>query len=101
MLKIMALAAGLTVLGLAAPASAAPLAGARDNPAAGEGIIEKVYTYRRDCYWTGTGWGYKKGTAVLVCRPYRPAGRGWVWYSDGGRHGWYHQSRKSWHYNKW
>ena len=102
MLKLTSLAAGILTLGLAAPAAtAAPLGAARDNPAAGESLVETVQGYHRSCYWTGTGWGYKSGVKVLVCKPHKPAGTGWVWHHEGPRHGWYHGKRKSWHHNKW
>lgn len=59
------------------------------------------YRYHKDCYWTGSGWGYKYGGKVLVCRPHRPHGGGWYWHSHGGKHGWYHRQHKRWHYDKW
>lgn len=92
-----ALAAGAVAL----PASAAPLAPVRPAADAASPVIEvQGYRYRRDCYWTGSGWGYKYHGKVLVCRPYKPYGSGWMWYSEGGRHGWYHPKRKHWHH-KW
>ncbi len=104
MLKKTAIAAGALALGLvASAASAAPVSGARDNPAAGEGIVEQAqgYRYRRDCVWVNGDWRYGRPGAYVSCRPYRPIGPGWTWYSEGGRHGWYHQRRKTWHHNKW
>ena len=101
MIKLTALATGLLALGLMAPAAtAAPLAGARDVPATSENLVEKTQAYHRSCYWTGTGWGYKHSSGIRVCRPAHP-GRGWIWHSEGPRHGWYHSSRKAWHHNKW
>ena len=55
--------------------------------------------YHKSCYWTGSGWGYKHGGKVLVCRPYRPHGGGWYWHSAGGKHGWHHK-KHGWHH-KW
>lgn len=54
--------------------------------------------YRKDCYWTGSGWGYNSHGKVLVCRPHRPQGHGWVWHAEGKHHGWYHPQRRQWHY---
>ena len=102
MMKSTAAAVGLLAIGLTtAPTLAAPFGtGATDRPAAADRVVDQVQ-YRRDCVWTGTGWGYRHRGAVLACRPYRPVGPGWVWYSQGPRHGWYHPHRKVWHYNKW
>jgi hypothetical protein len=97
------IASAVVALGLmTASASAGPMPGPGSGPEAG-GLVEKTqgYRYRRDCVWVNGGWHYGKPGAYLVCRPYRPSGRGWTWYSEGGRHGWYQPQRKSWHYNKW
>lgn len=94
-------AAGLFAAAFAAPAVAAPLLPA--NPASdAASLVTEVqgYRYHRQCYWTGSGWGYKHGGKVLVCRPYKPSGAGWYWHNEGGRHGWYHRNHKRWHH-KW
>jgi hypothetical protein len=103
MKKSMVVAAAAMMLGSLAPvASAAPLAGARDNPMAQHRLVEPArVVYHRHCYWTGKGWGYHYRGRILVCKPYRPKGHGWIWYHEGHRHGWYHPHRKVWHYNKW
>lgn len=80
---ILAAAAALAVSALALPATAEA----------------QGYRYHKSCYWTGSGWGYKYGGKVLVCRPYKPSGAGWYWHSDGGKHGWHHK-RHGWHH-KW
>ncbi|MGE0698923.1 MAG: hypothetical protein AB7O57_07490 [Hyphomicrobiaceae bacterium] len=100
MMKSLVAAAGLAAVLTTAPALAAPLP---SKPADGVSMVESAqgYHYRKDCYWTGSGWGYKHRGKVLVCRPHRPRGAGWAWHSEGGRHGWYHSHRKSWHHNKW
>ncbi|MEZ5817542.1 MAG: hypothetical protein R3D44_10700 [Hyphomicrobiaceae bacterium] len=90
----------LAAAGFVMPASAAPLAPA--NPAAdATSPVTHVqgYRYRKDCYWTGSGWGYRHRGKVLVCRPYKPRGAGWVWYSEGPRHGWYNRRAKRWHHH--
>ena len=100
-MKTLSVVAGaLLALGVfGAPASAAPLS-APGTALEVDSLVDQVQ-YRRNCIWTGTSWGYKSGTKVLVCKPYRPAGRGWIWHNEGPRHGWYHSQRKSWHHNKW
>jgi len=101
MRNVIVAAAGLAASVLAMPAVAAPLAPV--NPAAdAASLVTEVqgYSYRKNCYWTGSGWGYKHGQKVLVCRPHKPSGGGWYWHSEGGKHGWYHRQRKSWHH-KW
>ncbi len=98
-------AGGLLALGLmVAPVTAAPLSGARDNPAAGESLIEVAqgWKYQRNCVWVNNGWGHRdRYGKVLVCRPYKPYGRGWVWHKEGNREGWHNTQRKAWHNNKW
>jgi hypothetical protein len=80
--------------------SAAPLGVTPANPAVGETLVDQVQ-YRRDCIWVNGGWYYGRPGKYLVCKPYRPYGRGWIWHKEGHRHGWYHPHRKHWHYNKW
>jgi hypothetical protein len=46
-------------------------------------------------------WTYRRGDKVVVCRPMRPSGRGWIWHREGNRYGWYHSSRKAWHNDRW
>lgn len=102
MRKSLTLAVGLLAFGLAGTAAqAAPMSAMRDAGVSSESLVDTVQGYRRDCYWTGTGWGYKSKGKVLVCRPHKPPGSGWIWHSEGGRHGWYHSQRKAWHHNKW
>jgi hypothetical protein len=94
------IAAAFAASAVALPASAAPLAPSNPAADAASPVIQaQGYHYRRDCYWTGTGWGYRDHGRVLVCRPYRPPGAGWYWYSEGPRHGWYHK-KHGWHH-KW
>ncbi len=95
MRNIMIGAAALAASAIALPASAAPFAPANPAVDAASGVVQAQY--RRDCVWTGTGWGYRQGGRVLVCRPNRPAGPGWYWYSQGGRSGWYHK-KYHWHH---
>lgn len=95
-----AVAAGALALA-ATSASAAPV-GKTIAPET-ESIVETVqaWRYRRDCIWVNGGWHYGRPGRYVVCRPYRPIGPGWVWYSEGPRHGWYHPGRRAWYYNKW
>lgn len=51
---------------------------------------------RADCHWVDNKWTYRKGDKVLVCRPDRPRGAGWIWFREGNRTGWYHRGRKEW-----
>ena len=83
-------------------ANAAPLPGPSTAPQS-TSLVEQTqgWRYHRSCVWVNGGWHYGQPGKYLVCRPHRPAGRGWVWYSEGGRHGWYHPHRKHWHHNKW
>lgn len=98
MKNLIVAAAALAASVAALPASAAPPVPA-SPPADTASPIIQVQGYRRDCYWTGTGWGYKYGGKVLVCKPHRPHGAGWYWYSSGGKAGWYHK-KHGWHH-KW
>ena len=91
-------AAALAASAAALPASAAPPVPASPTADAASAVIQaQGYRYRRDCYWTGSGWGYKNHGKVLVCRPYKPHGAGWYWYSHGGKYGWYHK-KHGWHH---
>lgn len=99
MKRLFLAAAGFVACAAVTPAAAVPMSPASptaDTPS----LVEQAqgYRYRRDCYWTGSGWGYRHGGKVLVCRPHKPPGYGWTWYSEGGRHGWYHAKRKTWHH---
>ena len=97
MKSVIIAAAALVASAAALPASAAPRPG---NPVVDTpNPVVQVQGYHKECYWTGKGWGYKHGAKVLVCRPYRPHGSGWYWYSQGGKHGWYHK-KHGWHH-KW
>ena len=97
-LLISAIAATTLGAGAAVAAPMAPVTGISERAP----LVEQVasYRYRRDCIWVNGGWHYGQPGKYLVCRPYSP-GRGYVWHSEGGRHGWYHSKRKSWHHNKW
>ena len=90
------IAVGLT----SAPAMAAPISGGERQPAV-TSVIEQVQAYHRDCAWVDNKWTYRRGDKVVVCRPMRPAGSGWVWHREGNRFGWYHRGRKAWHNDKW
>lgn len=97
------LAGAVVALGMSgAAAVAAPLVGPSTTPET-TSLVEQVqsWRYRRDCVWVNGGWHYGRPGKYIVCRPHRPVGHGWIWYSEGGRHGWYHQRRKSWHHRKW
>jgi hypothetical protein len=102
MRKLSYLAGALLAFGLAGPAAAGPLPGPGAAPEV-DSLVHKTqgYRYHRTCYWTGTGWGYKSGTKILVCRPFKPVGRYWVWHTEGPKHGWYHTQKKTWHHTKW
>ena len=99
----LSLFAGATIaLGMiGAPAVAAPMPAPGTAPES-TSLIESVkWRYHRSCVWVNGGWYYGSPGKYIVCRPHRPHGRDWVWYQDGGRHGWYHKHRRVWHYNKW
>ncbi len=100
MKKLSALAGAMLAIGMMTPvAIAAPLSAPGTAPEA-TSLIDAVQ-YRRDCVWVNGGWHHGRPGKYLVCKPYRPTGRGWVWHSEGPRHGWYHSQRRSWHNNKW
>lgn len=101
MKRLILAAVGFAASAAVFPAAAAPLSPvspAADTPS----VVEQVqgYRYHRKCVWVNNGWGYHSGGKVLVCRPYKPYGSGWVWHNEGNKHGWYHSKRKSWHH-KW
>lgn len=102
-MKIVSILAGATLAaGFAVTsANATPRLGPGNGPEI-PSLVEqaKSYRYHKSCYWTGTGWGYKHGGKIHVCRPYKPRGHGWIWYNEGPRHGWYHSKNKHWHH-KW
>ena len=103
MKKLSMLAGAMFAIGMfAVPANAAPLPGPGTAPESAS-LVEQAqgWRYHRSCVWVNGGWHYGSPGKYLVCRPHRPSGRGWVWHSEGGRHGWYHQQRKDWHHNKW
>ena len=60
-----------------------------------------VIQARADCAWVNNRWTYRKGDKVLVCRPDRPSGRGWVWHKEGNRFGWWNSGRREWHHKAW
>jgi hypothetical protein len=64
-------------------------------------VERRVHVEPRPCHWSPRGW-YRvdRWGRWHACRPAHP-GRGWVWHSEGPRHGWYHPHRRQWHYNKW
>ena len=64
-------------------------------------LVEKTQAFRRNCVWINNGWRYKRGSSYVVCRPYRPSGRGWVWHREGDRFGWWDPRRRSWHNREW
>jgi hypothetical protein len=64
-------------------------------------LAEKAQAFHRDCAWIGGRWGYRRGERVIVCRPFRPEGRGWVWHREGNRYGWWHSDRRAWHNDRW
>jgi hypothetical protein len=95
------LALPLVALGMAsAPAMASPVAGG-SQIGTDHSMIQKVQAFHKDCAWVDNKWTYRRGDKVLVCRPNRPSGSGWIWHREGPRMGWYHSSRKAWHYDKW
>lgn len=93
----LALAIGM----MSGTANAAPLSVPGSAPEATT-LVEKTqsWRYRRDCVWVNGGWHYGRPGKYIVCRPHSP-GRGWVWHSEGPRHGWYHPRHKRWHHNNW
>jgi len=82
------------MLGLASPAFALSALPAPERTP----IIEQV---RADCAWVDNKWTYKKGDKMLVCRPDRPRGAGWIWHREGGREGWYHKTRREFFHKNW
>jgi hypothetical protein len=95
----LAAAAGLMALGLTASAAgAAPLSG--NMKPEGESLVTPVWTYHSKCVWVNHGWHYHHKGKYLVCRPHKPHGHGWHWYSHEGKHGWYHK-KHHWHHKKW
>ena len=92
-MKKIILTAG-ALFALASPAFAVPAL-----PAPQQDTL--VQNARSDCRWVDNKWTYRKGDKTLVCRPDRPSGRGWNWHREGGREGWYHGTRKAWHFNNW
>lgn len=82
---------------ISAPASAA-MPSIAASEAGNTTLIEKA---RSDCTWVDNKWTYQKGDKRLVCRPNRPAGKGWGWHREGNRQGWYHATRKAWHNLAW
>lgn len=93
-----ALAAGAV---MTSAAGAAPLPG-MDKSVDAQSLVEKAQSWRYDrrCAWVGDRWSYRDRGRMIVCRPPSP-GPGWIWYSEGPRHGWYHPRRKVWNYNRW
>src|SRR6478672_634502 len=85
---------------MSAPALAAPLSPATGSTAATSGV-QKVQAFHRDCAWVDNKWTYRRGDKVVVCRPMRPPGRGWIWHRGGNRYGWYHSGRKAWYSDRW
>jgi hypothetical protein len=102
-MKAMTLAAGIAAALLyqgASDARATPGA-ALPKPAEAGTLVETVQVLRRNCTWVNNGWFYRRGGNYVVCRPYRPLGRGWTWHREGNRYGWYQPARKRWHYDRW
>jgi hypothetical protein len=94
------LALPLLAVGMvSAPAMAAPVTGSAMT--ADHSIVQKVQAFHKDCAWVDNKWSYRRGDKVVVCRPNRPSGAGWIWHREGTRMGWYHPGRKAWHYDKW
>ena len=83
---------------MAAPAVAAPLV---SEKLPGDSAVQQVQAFHRDCRWVDNRWTYRRGDKVVVCRPMRPSGRGWIWHREGNRYGWYHSGRKAWHNERW
>ncbi|HRK19780.1 MAG TPA: hypothetical protein PK970_12535 [Hyphomicrobiaceae bacterium] len=54
----------------------------------------------RSCQLGQAGWHYhvyRYGRLHRVaCRPSRPSGAYWMWRSEGGRSGWYHNRDRRW-----
>jgi hypothetical protein len=100
MKKSLIVAAGLMAAVVAAPASAAPLGGVVGDIIAAEGsLVEKTqFVYGYTCASGPRGWFYRNRRGELIsCRPRRPLGFGWSWYTEGGRSGWYHGRDRRWH----
>jgi hypothetical protein len=100
MRNLLLAAAGLAASALFTPLTAAPLVRADAGIEAGAAVTTVAWRYHRQCVWVNNGWHYQSGGKHLVCRPYKPSGAGWTWYSEGGHEGWYHKGRKEWHH-KW
>lgn len=98
MAAALVLAGGFLSSGAALAAPVSNMGNAIERSSAVETV--QSWRYRRDCVWVNGGWHYGRPGKYVVCRPHNP-GRGWVWHSEGPRHGWYNQRRKEWHYRNW
>lgn len=94
--KIAAIAA-FALAGSLGTANAAPLSGLAKAPAAEAGIVE-VHRRHQSCRLGVAGWHLIPRRGVrIACRPHGQRGAGWIWRSEGKRHGWYSSRKKRWH----
>ncbi|MFM9943587.1 MAG: hypothetical protein ACKVP7_29320 [Hyphomicrobiaceae bacterium] len=98
MLLGMTAVASLPLIALTATSASAAMPVIGSDHSAGASLVEKA---RSNCTWVDNKWTYQKGDKRLVCRPNRPAGKGWGWHREGNRTGWFHAGRKAWHNQAW
>jgi hypothetical protein len=102
MKKTLFIAATFLAAVLASSANAAPLGGVIGGGVSDDSIVEKAqHAYGYVCSYGPRGWYSRTRRGELVsCRPRRPLGFGWSWYTEGGRSGWYHSRDRRWHHHR-